>query len=212
MTEISPEHIEWATVDRMRRMLRRPHPSFEVTGTFALFTGILCWTMQRIRTKEDDSDIVSPRMVALSASLSKQDFRSFLKTEPREVLTTTTDGAGRENPVALNSLADFTDNDEPLKARRSLVALRNAVGHGDARNLTPLNHRGLLIGYRFACNDSYRNDKNEWVEKWSGSICLDAAGMASIAGEIADQFCAALQEGSPRFESDARSVREAQTR
>ncbi len=212
MTAILPAHVEWATVDRMRRMLSQPRPRFEVTGTLTLFTSILCWTMQRIRTDPDETDDIAQRMVALSSSLRNQPFRSFLKTEPQAVLTTSIDGVGARIEVALNSLAEFVAKEVPLNASRSLVALRNAVGHGDARRVTPLNRDGLLIGYRFACTEGYRGDDGQWVEKWRGSLCLDAAGMASIAGELADQFCAALQAGDSGFATDASRFREATSR
>lgn len=211
MTAISPEHVEWATVDRMRRMLPRPRPGFEVTGTLALFTSILCWTMQRIRTEPDGTE-VGRRLAELSSSLTTQPFRAFLRTEPQAVLTTSLNSAGTRTEVALNSLAEFVAGGKALNARRSLVALRNAVGHGDARRVIPLNRDGLLIGYRFACTESYRTVEGQWVEKWQGSLCLDAAGMVSIAGQLAEQFCAALQDGDPRFATDASLVREAKSR
>lgn len=209
MTAIGPEHIEWATVDRMRQMLARPPFGFEVTATLALFTGILCWTMQRIRTEADETDAIAKKMVNLSQRLQGQPFTAFLKTEPKEVFAT--DRAGERTEVALNSLKDFHDDGKPLSAYRGLVALRNAVGHGDARRLTPINRDGLLVGYRFACNRAYEKD-GTWIEKWRGTLCLDADGMASIAGELANRFCVTLQVGSVHFEEDASQVREASAR
>ena len=47
---ITDEHMEWATVHRMRDMLVNVHDDYKVTHTYALFTTILCWVMQRIRT------------------------------------------------------------------------------------------------------------------------------------------------------------------
>jgi hypothetical protein len=50
MTAITNDHAEWAIVDRLRRMLEEPpRADFNVTKTYALFTTILCWVMQRIR-------------------------------------------------------------------------------------------------------------------------------------------------------------------
>jgi hypothetical protein len=56
MTEITKDHVEWAVVDRMRRMLEEP-PSgdFGVTETYALFTTTLCWVLQHLRIKEDEA-------------------------------------------------------------------------------------------------------------------------------------------------------------
>ena len=47
---ITDEDMEWATVDRMRGMLVKVHDDYKVTHTYALFTTILCWVIQRIRT------------------------------------------------------------------------------------------------------------------------------------------------------------------
>lgn len=201
MTAIGPKHIEWATVDRMRQMLARPRPGFEVTETLALFTGILCWTMQRIRSRPDGT-VVASQMALLCESLGHQPFWRFMKTDPQAVLTTDADKNGRRTEVALNSVAEFADENGPLDALQSLVLLRNAVGHGDARLVTPINRDGLLIGFRFACSDKSK--------KWRGNINLDTAGMASIAGELADQFCAALQKGDDLFTVEASQVREVQ--
>lgn len=212
MTAISSEHVEWATVDRMRQMLASPRSGFEVTSTLALFTGILCWTMQRIRTEADETDPLSMTMVALSKDLQNQRFTEFLKTEPREVFTTNLDRAGLSE-VAINSLTDFYKDGKPLSAYSSLVALRNAVGHGDARRLTPINRDSQLLGYRFICTQAYQvENKGPWIEKWRGTLCLDADGMSSIAGELANRFCAALQDGNACFEADASQVREASSR
>ncbi|MBC2834492.1 hypothetical protein [Paragemmobacter straminiformis] len=212
MTEISPEHIEWATVDRMRQMLAQPRQGFEVTGTLALFTGILCWTMQRIRTDDDQTDGIAKKMATLSKSLQKRPFSQFLKTEPKEVFTTSLDGSGVSS-VALNSMTDFKKDGKTLSAYNGLVALRNAVGHGDARRLTPINREGQLLGYRFLCTQAYQAENNgTWIEKWRGTLSLDVEGMTSIAGELALQFCETLQDGRPNFETEARKVLEAPPR
>ena len=48
--EITEDQMEWATVHRMREMLVNVHDKYKVTHTYALFTTILCWVMQRIRS------------------------------------------------------------------------------------------------------------------------------------------------------------------
>lgn len=54
MVEIRTEHVEWAVVDRLGQMLDEvPPPSeFNVTHSFALFSSILCWTLQHLRIGE----------------------------------------------------------------------------------------------------------------------------------------------------------------
>jgi hypothetical protein len=45
--------VEWAVVDRLRQMLEEaPHERFNVTQTYALFTTIVCWVVQRIRVNK----------------------------------------------------------------------------------------------------------------------------------------------------------------
>jgi hypothetical protein len=212
MTAILSEHVEWATVDRMRRMLQRPQRGFEVTGTLALFTGILCWTLQRIRTDERETDDIAARMHALAENLGNQPFQSFLKTGPQALLKLREDRRVAGTEIALNSLAEFATDEGPLDAFRSLVALRNSVAHQDARRLFAINNAGQVIGFRFACKGLSKTTKWPKDESWSGNLCLDAAGMTSIAGELADQFCRALQDGDDRFATDAGRVKEAAAR
>jgi hypothetical protein len=60
MAEITKVHVEWAVVGRLRLLLEEtPHKKFNVTQSYALFTSILCWVLQHIRTpdKEDDAKI-----------------------------------------------------------------------------------------------------------------------------------------------------------
>jgi len=50
MVEIRDENYEWAAIDRLGKMLKSPHSEFKTTHTYSVFTAILCWTTQRIRT------------------------------------------------------------------------------------------------------------------------------------------------------------------
>ena len=67
MSEISERHVEWATVSRMRDMLPSVRRDFEITQTFTLFTGILCWTIQRIRWRQDTSCCLVTRLPMLES-------------------------------------------------------------------------------------------------------------------------------------------------
>ncbi|WP_431270282.1 hypothetical protein [Dankookia sp. P2] len=52
--EIGEDEVEWAVVSRLRDMLRAsPTARYEVTQAYALFSAIILWTAQRMRTKED---------------------------------------------------------------------------------------------------------------------------------------------------------------
>ena len=63
MTQITNDHVEWAVVGRLRLMLEEPpHKTFSVTETYALFTTVLCWVLQRIRTKAHEIKTVDDKI------------------------------------------------------------------------------------------------------------------------------------------------------
>lgn len=48
MTMIKEDHVEWAVIDRLQKLLEgAPHPEFNVTHSLALFLGILTWVKNR---------------------------------------------------------------------------------------------------------------------------------------------------------------------
>ena len=195
MTEISERHVEWATVSRMREMLPSVRRDFEVTQTFTLFTGILCWTLQRIRWEGDDTEI-APQMEKLRTHLKTV---AFAEVAPRLRARPASARSGEDIPF--NDLSAFDRTGHHKNALSVLVALRNAVAHGDARRVFPVNRAGRLIGYRLQCQSEGR--------QWAVPVALDAAGMSIIADELARQFCdAAIHPEDFHGIRDAQRLRE----
>ena len=195
MTEISERHVEWATVSRMREMLPSVRRDFEVTQTFTLFTGVLCWTIQRIRWEQDTTEIAVP-MSHLRSKLKQMPFARFAPSlRPRPV------PAKSSLDIPINDLTGFDATGKHKNALSVLVALRNAVAHGDARRVAPLNRGGRLIGYRLEC----QSENREWVVP----VALDALGMSIIANELAREYCdAAIHPDDRQSIFDAQRLQE----
>ena len=195
---ISQEQMEWATVDRMRDMLVNVHEDYKVTHTYALFTAILCWVMQRIRSQGHSA--LDRRARSVLAVLENEE----ISDAPWDIWTRRDQvrepGVRRPGP--------FTDFDG-FNAARFLIALRNATSHGDARNIRPVNKNDFLVGHEFRCSEKYRRGRITW----QGRIILDRRDMRRIGTAVADRFCAALSERAnqpahDRFEADARNLPE----
>lgn len=196
MTEISERHVEWATVSRMREMLPSVRRDFEVTQTYTLFTGILCWTIQRLRWRQDTTEIATS-MSDLRARLERIPFLEFApRLRPRPA------PARSPDDIPFNDLFAFNQTGKHNDALSVLVSLRNAVAHGDARRVSPLNKGGRLIGYRLECQSENRD--------WRVPVSLNATGMSIIAGELARQYCeAAIHPDDRQNIVEAQRLREA---
>ena len=199
MTEITEQHREWATVDRMRDMLDSVRRDYEITQTYTLFVGILCWTLQRIRS-DDDGTQLTQRFRALHTKLEGEPVGQFakrLRAVPRPI--------SPQSEIAFNDLSLFEQMDPNPKSLSVLVALRNAVAHGDARRVLPLNNSGCLVGYQFICRP-----KKEAKRQWKVEFALNRMGMAQIADELAQRFCdAAIDPADGENLSEARKLKEA---
>lgn len=171
MTEIKDKHCEWATVDRMRTMIESVHGEYEVTQTFALFTGIMCWTIQRIRSDVDGTD-TTKRIRDLHSKLESEGVHDLLQ---RLGLNT------KQNNANILNLSKYSSS---LSA---LIALRDAVAHGDARSVVPLNDGGRLIGYRLECRSPRGTHPS-----WKKDVSLSCLAMSRIAGDLAKRYCDAV--------------------
>src|ERR1700727_2469306 len=131
MVEIRKEHVEWAVVDRLSQMLKGPPPSeFNVTHTFALFSSILCWTLQHLRIGEKDIRSVGDRAAArLRGELQNED----ISAEPWAIRMIERAIQGAKVPAPQN----FGGH----KADRFLKNLRDAMAHGDTRIVEPFHAR-----------------------------------------------------------------------
>jgi hypothetical protein len=192
--QITDEHLEWATVDRLREMLAAVNEDYKVTNTYALFTAILCWVAQRIRAQGNGP--IDVRARALYDEIARE--RAI---DPTWALT-----AEGEHPQLLDF--KFTERSEvqnvaEIPMTDLLIALRNAVAHGDARKILPINHNGWLVGQRFLVSAT---DGRRLL--WTGRVDLRRAEMRRISATLATRFCAALAHARPRFADEARMVHE----
>lgn len=208
MTQITDDHVEWAVVDRLRLMLEEPpHKEFNVTQTYALFTGVLCWVMQRIRTGKIESD-ADRAAAGMFERLSAQSIGEPPWAIPVAERIVRLDAHSIHVPAPRN----FEDH----TAGRFLINLRDAVAHGDARNVLPFNapagSERLLAGFTFRCSE--RDKSNRGKIAWQGEITLLEDDMRRIGGHLAKLYCDALRRsnahrGDSHFGTDAaHSVRE----
>ena len=133
--QITEAHAEWVTVHRMRDMLINVHDDYKVTHSYALFTTILCWVMQRVR--------------ANGQAVADQRARSVFDQLQREYAS--------DDPWRIAE-PDF----QHLTAADFLLALRNATSHGDARNILPINEDQILVGHEFHCSKRTRDGRIIW--------------------------------------------------
>jgi len=188
MAIISDDHVEWMVVHRLGELLERPPQSpHDVTQTYSHFSSILCWTCQRMRAP-DQVDLI---WQGLSAELATNE---FLKLEQVELEL-------RGSPA--------THDLSTLPASRFIVALRNAVGHGDDRRIRPL-HNAVsgadrrLVGFSFDLDiwdDRETPDKNatpRWG-RWTAS--LSSMEMRRIGMLLAKRFC---EHMSQDFQNEAK--------
>lgn len=210
MVKICEEHVEWATVHRMREMLSSVPAEFQVTHTYSLFVSILCWTMQGLRPDEYENDKIARALRGCAGRIAEQPISRFVKVEPWEIDLSRSSDLGDTNKVFLNNFQDFRDpkTGDPFSAFRCLKALRNAVGHGDAKRVTPVNKGNKLIGYSFNCTEAHVNKEGSWIGTWSGRVCLDKRAMLNLGRELADQYCLAIAGDDAELEIKAGKIKE----
>ena len=119
---ITDEHMEWATVHRMRDMLVNVHDDYKVTHTYALFTAILCWVMQRIRT--NGIGRIDRRAQSVLETLKNE----FISDQPWGIWTIGANDQQMAQDIPRHG--PFLEFDE-FTAARFLTALRNATAHAD---------------------------------------------------------------------------------
>jgi hypothetical protein len=206
MTQITGDHVEWAVVGRLRRMLEEPpHQTFNVTQAYALFTAIVCWVVQRIRIPPHE---IATSHDQIASGLLKKLSEARIADAPWSVHVAP---VGRIASIGSYSISvPAAENFGMHKADRFLVNLRDATAHGDARNVLPFNvdigSEHVLAGFTFVCADR-RN-------AWEGRITLLEGDMRRIGSQLANSYCDALRRsdghrGDRHFGGDAASIREA---
>ena len=190
MTEITRTHAEWAVVDRLRSMLHEPaHPEYNVTQAYGLCVAILAWVMQRVRTPDSQArSLEDHAAIKVRKSLERQPVEAL----PWGLKTLGPAGQGVEH----KAFKDFSAFD-------FLKWLRDATCHGDARQISPSNMGGSLVGFEIRAKA--RDDQER-------SLILTERDLRRIGNALATLYCDALQSvasNSPdHFANDARSMRE----
>ena len=181
---ITQEHMEWAVVDRLGKLLDRPDQKWNVTDTLSSFSLLLCWIIQRIRDENHKSH-------GLSRALE----REFIDDIPWCI---TTDRANNE--INKFKLIDKPEGDiDPYSAYRFLVGLRNGIAHGDDRNITPIGHRNMLVGFSIRLSEKRNRD----TTLWSGQCNLLQKDMRRIGLHLRHKFLTFVDpEGSLRKEAE----------
>jgi len=204
MTEITKEHVEWAVVDRLRQMLERPSEEFKATETYALFTSALCWVLQHIRIPEREAQHDKDRA---ARALWERLETTPVSDPPWSIHAPVTGRIKREGlrGVAIPPTRGFTEH----HVARLLKNLRDATAHGDARNVSPFNAHGLLLGFTFSCSERERGGGIAWT----GEITLLRSDMRRIGLELCRLYCDAIRDsfsrwGKEAFEADAASIQE----
>lgn len=188
MTAITKTHAEWAVVDRLRSMLNEPaHAEYNVTQAYGLCVAILAWVMQRVRTPDSRASSAEDRAaIAARKSLEQQHVEAL----PWGLKTPGTAGQGAEH----GAFKDFSAFD-------FLKWLRDATCHGDARQVTPSNLGGSLVGFEIRA--TARGDHER-------SLVLSERDLRRIGNALATVYCEALQSAASNsadhFATDARSM------
>ena len=209
MTEITPDHVEWAVVNRLQKMLEQPaHDSFNVTETYALFTATLCWVMQRIRIPETN---IRSKADQIAHILYNKLSDAKISADPWSVHVAPTPRITAINSHAVSIPAPV--NFETHSVSRFLINLRDATAHGDARNVAPFNMRinseWQLGGFTFSCAELTNRKMT-----WKGKITLLETDMRRIGTQLTKIYCEGLRRSEPHkrdsyFGRDAASIREA---
>ena len=185
MTEITRNHAEWAVVDRLRAMLNeKPHAKYNVPQSYGLCVAILAWVMQRVRTRESETNSPEDR-----AAIS---MKTALDGQSVEALPWGLTTGGSEETLPTNG--DF----KGFTAFDFLKWLRDASCHGDARQVIPMNSGGTLRGFEFRA--AAKNDRER-------TLVLNERDLRRIGSALADMYCKALG-GSDSFVGEAQSMRE----
>lgn len=156
MGHILQHAAEYETVRRLAEMLVSAKEDYKTTESYALFTTIVCWVMQRARTPANRNDLADRQAREVGIALQG----SRISAEP----------------WSLTAIPDMTAFD-------FFIGVRNAVAHGDGRQIRPLNENGILVGQ---------------IVPISGTeIRLYRADMRRLGCALAQIFCDNMAEHEP---------------
>jgi len=185
MGGISEANVEWAVVSRLKAMLDEPPPTrFNVTQSFALFSTVVMWTKNRAWVGENQLGVVDDAARAARKRLRVaricEEPWSLPRIQPQIGLMhpdehEAGEGAGINTDFAVCTAEDF------------FQWLRNALAHGDGRNIKPIHKRSrqgpgtLLAGFEVSSRTPQRR-----------ILSLYNDDMRRMGSTLADLFCATL--------------------
>lgn len=176
---ITEDHAEWAVVDRMRHMMEEPKGDYLATQTYAMFTAILCWVMQHLRIPECQQANAKDR----AASILLKELETAKASDAPWSIPVSSEGRAAKvggAHVQVPASSGFTDH----SVKRLLINLRNAIAHGDARNIQPFNDGSYLVGFTFNCAEKSSQDG----VPWRGNITLLRSDMSRIGSLLATKY------------------------
>jgi hypothetical protein len=156
MGQILEHAAEYETVRRLSEMLTSAREDYKATESYALFSTIVCWVVQRARTPANQNrpDDVQAREVGIALQAVRIS----------------------NAPWSVQELPEMTAFD-------FFTSVRNAVAHGDGRQIRPLNENGFLTG--------------QIVPIAGRQLELRRADMERLGCALAELFCTAMATYEP---------------
>lgn len=206
-------HVEWAVIQRLGSMLNRPPGAeFDVTLSFALFSSIIAWVIQRVRVGNDEggdtdqSIAMNKAARAMKAELSNTliiDQPWHLQAVMRHPLVEVNANFELQHKSTKTNLG-FTG----MKALDFFIWLRDALAHGDARVVSPISQDDRdggksLIGFKIEVGEKPL-PKNGLKKR---RLYLYHADMKRLGVSLAAMFCRYLGGKESEFERLASTVR-----
>jgi hypothetical protein len=190
MGGILDEHVEWAVVKRLKAMLDEPPKTkFNVTQSFALFTSVLLWAKNRAWVAGLECE---PILFDDPADRSAHDARRGLR---HQLICGEPWRLSRKRPIFPASVSspeeDINSDFEGMTAEVFFEWLRNALAHGDGRNIRPIHklsrrgNRTLLAGFRIEGRSPRRSPPRLVLSLYN-------ADMRRMGALLADQFCRSM--------------------
>lgn len=193
---------EYAMVHRLCSQMPFEDAEFKATETYAAFNTILCWTLQRIRSREYPFN-------DLEQQLRIQDITGFCDLQPHPYDDGNLGVQDENHGTMLDDLSILrTEAGQPLKVLEVLVSLRNAVCHPEDLRVYPINRRNFLIGFRIDCRKPRDAEVVRWENGNQFKLYLTRHGMTKIAQDLGSAYCAVFEQMGRHFEQQANEMGE----
>jgi hypothetical protein len=197
---IAAGHVEWAIINRLKAMLDEPpETKFNVTQTFALFSAVLLWTKNRGWVAGNAQHPNLANQVDVSAHAFRQQLAQEQVTSLPWALSQQAHKLIDGHPVPAGTPVNHDFAGMPVAT--FVKWLRDAIGHGDGRTITPLHkatgpaHLTWLSGFRVQFNETLGSQRVL-------DLHLYEPDMRRIGSLLADRFCAALAKAPGYSEED----------